>query len=188
MAEMQSDNYIIELFWQRDELAIKEVEAKYGRYCTRIAMNILGDVRDAEETVNDTYLQTWNSIPPTRPNSLSAYMGKITRNLSINKYNARNTQKRSASEYALSLEELGECIPNRLSEIDSDELALNQCINSFLQRQKKEHRMIFVCRYFYCDSIDDIKKRFGKSESKVKSVLFRMRNKLKYYLEENYEQ
>lgn len=187
MADMQSDNCIIDLFWQRNELAIKEIQAKYGNYCTKIAMNILGDVRDAEETVNDTYLHTWNSIPPTRPNSLSAYVGKITRNLSINKYNARNTQKRSVSEYALSLEELGECISEKVSEINCYGLALSQCINSFLQKQKKEHRMIFVRRYFYCDSVEDIKSRFNMSESKVKSVLFRMRNKLKYYLEENYE-
>lgn len=185
MSEIQSDDYIIELFWRRDELAVKEIAAKYGHYCTKIAMNILGDARDAEEAVNDTYLQAWNSIPPTRPNSLSAYVGKITRNLSINKYNARNAQKRRGSEYALSLEELGECIPQKLS-TDNDE-TLNQCINGFLQSQKQEHRMIFVCRYFYCDSIDEIEKRFNRSESKVKSTLFRMRNKLKKYLEDNYE-
>ena len=187
MTETQSDNYIIELFWRRDELAIKEVQAKYGHYCTRIAMNILGDARDAEEAVNDTFFQTWNSIPPQRPDSLSAYVGRIARNLSINKYNARKAQKRGASEYALSLDELGECIPDKADTVDGDGAALTRCINEFLQDQKKEHRIIFVCRYFYCDSIDDIKKKFGMSESKVKSALLRMRNKLKKYLEEYYE-
>ncbi len=185
MSETLSDNYIIELFWRRDELAVKAIQAKYGHYCTKIAMNILGDARDAEEAVNDTYLQVWNSIPPTRPDSLSAYVGKITRNLSINKYNAHNAQKRRGSEYALSLEELGECIPQKLS-TDSDN-ALSQCINGFLQSQKQENRMIFVCRYFYFDCIAEIAKRYGKSESKIKSTLFRMRNKLKKYLENNYE-
>lgn len=185
MSETLSDNYIIELFWRRDELAVKEIAAKYGHYCTKIAMNILVDARDAEEAVNDTYLQAWNSMPPARPDSLSAYVGKITRNLSINKYNARNTQKRRASEYALSLEELGECIPQKVS-ADSDG-TLNQCINGFLQSQKQEHRMVFVCRYFYCDCIAEIAKRFNRSESKIKSTLFRMRNKLKNYLEDNYE-
>lgn len=185
MSEIQSDNYIIELFCRRDELAVKEIAAKYGHYCTKIAMNILGDARDAEEAVNDAYLQAWNSIPPTRPDSLSAYVGRITRNLSINKYNARNTQKRRGGEYALSIEELNDCIPQKVS-TDSDN-ALSQCINAFLQRQKQENRMIFVCRYFYFDCIAEIAKRYGKSESKIKSTLFRMRNKLKQYLEDNYE-
>lgn len=187
MVETQTDNSIIELFWQRDELAVKHVQSKYGHYCMRIAMNILGDARDAEETVNDTFFQVWSSIPPARPDCLSAYVGRIARNLSINKYNANRAKKRGGSEYALSLDELGECIPQNASDPDSDGRALTGCINAFLSGQKKEQRMMFVCRYFYCDSIDDIRKRFGMSESKVKSTLFRLRNKLKDYLEENYE-
>ena len=187
MVETQTDNYIIDLFWQRNELAIKETVIKYENYCLRIAMNILNNRCDAEEIVSDTYLQIWNSIPPTRPNNLSAYIGKIARNLSINKYNARITQKRIGSEYTLSLEELSECISDKVTDTSYDDLALSQCINEFLRKQKKEHRIIFVLRYFYYDCIDDIAKNFNVSVSKVKSVLFRMRNKLQKYLEKNYE-
>lgn len=188
MVELQSDNCIIDLFFQRNERAIAETEAKYGNYCKKIAMNILNDRLDVEETVSDTYLQTWNSIPPNRPVCFSAYLGKITRNLAINRYRARYAQKRISSEFALSLDELNECVSDSTATDYVSSAALSQCINEFLSKQKKDYRRIFVCRYFYCDSVSEISKRFCMSESKVKSVLFRMRNKLKGYLEDFYEE
>lgn len=184
MSDLKTDNSIIELFWQRDERAITELRNKYGNYCLKIAMNILNDLRDAEETLNDVYLQIWNTVPPTRPARLSAYLAKITRNLSIDRYRAKYAQKRVHNEYALSLGELSEFLscnePNDLF----DEQAITKRLNDFLQKQKRENRMIFVRRYFYCDNIAEIAQRFRMSDSKVKSILFRMRQNLKKYLEE----
>jgi RNA polymerase sigma-70 factor (ECF subfamily) len=187
MTDDKDDNFILDLYWARNEQAIRETDIKYGKYCKTIARNILNDRCDEEETVNDTYLQTWDSVPPNRPACLSAYLGKIVRNLSINKYRARHAQKRVAGEYALSLEELSDCLPARAEDLAEKE-ALTQCLNEFLSAQKKEQRMVFVCRYFYCDPVADIAKRFSMSESKVKSILFRLRNKLKDYMEVFYEE
>ena len=178
------DNEIINLYWQRNGQAIKETADKYGIYCFKISLNILGDMSDSEENVNDTYMKTWSSIPPNRPNSLKAYLAKITRNLALNRYKASHTQKRYASEFAVSLDELDICISSKSAVEDEAEIsALGRCISDFLYMQKQDVRNVFVCRYFYCDSIDDIASRFGYSRSKIKSMLMRTRTRLKSYLE-----
>ncbi len=174
------DRDIIEMYFARDERAIAETSEKYGGYCGSIAMNILSSREDAEECLNDTWLRAWNSIPPHRPNVLRVFLGKITRNLALDKYRARTAEKRVGGEFAVSLDELDECVGT----VDESESAeIGESISRFLRTQPKETRSIFVCRYFYCDSIGDIARRFGISEAKVKTLLFRTRNKLKIHLE-----
>lgn len=174
------DRDIIEMYFARDERAIAETSDKYGGYCGSIAMNILSSREDTEECLNDTWLRAWNSIPPHRPNVLRVFLGKITRNLALDKYRARTAEKRAGGEFAVSLDELDECVGT----IDEGESAeIGESISRFLRTQSKETRSIFVCRYFYCDSIGDIARRFGISEAKVKTLLFRTRNKLKIHLE-----
>lgn len=182
---MVSDDYIVNLFWERDERAITETSRKYGAYCQSIALQILQNIQDAEECVNDTYLKAWDVIPPERPSKLGAFLGKITRNLALDKYKAYRAVKRGGSDFAVSLEELGDCIPDTSADIQSQANAeyIGKVINDFLKTQSTLARKIFVCRYFYSDSITDIAKRFSCSEGKVKSSLFRTRNKLKIHLE-----
>lgn len=178
------DEEIIALYWDRNEKAITETAEKYGAYCLKISRNILSNLSDSEENVNDTYLKTWNNIPPTRPEIFSAFLGKIARNLAINKYKSRHAQKRSGDEFTLSLEELEMCTPSGMSvedELHSKELS--KAINAFLHEQKEDVRKIFVRRYFYCDSTRTISENFGFGESKVKSVLMRTRMKLRRHLE-----
>ena len=178
------DNEIVELYWQRDEQAIKETADKYGSYCLKISLNILEDMSDSEENVNDTYLQAWASIPPNRPKSLKAFIAKIARNLALNRYKAEHTQKRRASVFAVSLEELDVCTPSKVSLEDELGMAqLSRCISEFLYQQSSDTRSIFICRYFYCESIEDIAVRFGFSRSKIKSTLMRTRTKLRSHLQ-----
>ena len=166
------DLEIIELYWSRDECAIGETAAKYGSYCGSIVMNILASAEDTEECLNDTWLRTWNSIPPTRPNVLRVFVGKIARNLALDKYKARNAEKRAGGEFAMSLDEWDECVG---VEDERESRVIGESISRFLRTQPRDARSIFVCRYFYCDSVSDISRRFGMSESKVKSMLFRTR-------------
>ena len=183
------DQQIVDLYWERDERAIAESDAKYGRYCTQIALNILDNAQDAEECVNDTYLRAWNAIPPSRPTKLGAFLGKITRNLSLDRYKARKTAKRGNSLFLVSLDELSECIPDGSTgfgsgfDDETEARRIGECINRFLRKQSGEVRDVFICRYFYSDSIGEIARRFGLSESKVKSMLHRTRGKLKKLLE-----
>lgn len=178
------DRRIIELYFSRSEIAIVETERKYGRYLSKIAYNILFDAEDSEECVNDTYMKAWNSIPPKKPNVLSTYLGKITRRLAIDVFRRKHSEKRGKSEYALSLSELDECIPdNSLPEKEFEEKALAESISRFLESLGKENRDIFVCRYFYADSIKEIASFLGASEAKIKSSLFRSRKALKEHLE-----
>ncbi len=183
------DNHIVDLYFQRDERAIAESETKYGGYCTRIALNILDNVQDAEECVNDTYLRAWESIPPTRPTKLGAFLGKITRNLSIDRFKARKAAKRGDSLFFASLDELNECIPAGSTgfgggfDEETEARRIGECINRFLRKQSGEMQDVFICRYFYSDSIGEIARRFGLSESKIKSMLYRARQKLRKYLE-----
>ena len=178
------DNEIVDLYWQRDEQAIKETADKYGTYCLKISLNILEDMSDSEENVNDTYLQAWSSIPPNRPHSLKAFIAKIARNLALNRYKAEHTQKRMASAFAVSLDELDVCTPSSVNIEDEMGMAqLSKCISDFLFQQSTDARDIFVCRYFYCESIEDISVRFGFSHSKIKSTLMRTRTKLREYLQ-----
>ena len=178
------DVQIIDLYWQRDESAIRETDSKYGRFCQKLAMNILHSFQDSEECVNDTYLAAWNSIPPTRPSKLSAYLGRLTRNLSLNRYKSNNAARRGGGEFALSLDELDDCIADTISE-EQDAEALGKIISEFLYTQTKETQQVFVRRYFYSDSIADICDRFGMSESRAKSMLHRTRLALRAYLGEH---
>ncbi len=178
------DNKIVELYWQRNEQAIKETSDKYGSYCMKISLNILSTMSESEENVNDTYMQAWNAMPPHRPKLLMAFLGKIARNLAINKYKAKYAQKRVASEFSVSLEELDTCIPSKIVVEDEVSTAqLSEAISQFLYLQDKDTRNVFIRRYFYCDSICDISHRFGYSQSKIKTMLMRTRNRLKLYLE-----
>ena len=175
------DNLIIDLFFARNEQAIAETQQKYGHYCKTVAMNILHDDSDSEECVNDTYLAAWNSIPPSRPERLGAYLARLTRNISLNRYKSRTTERRGGGEFALSLDELDDCV----ADTDKSAEKLGIIITNFLYSEKKEIRQVFVRRYFYGDSIEDISKRFSFSESKIKSMLHRTRLALRDYLTQN---
>lgn len=178
------DDKIVDLYWKRNEKAIKETEYKYGRYCYQIAYNILFNKGDAEESVNDTYLGAWNSIPPHRPKILATFLGKITRRLSINRWRMKNTQKRGGGETALALEELMECIPSDKSvDASLEAKELGKIINDFLDTLPLVERRIFICRYWYVNSINELCEQFGYSQSKVKSMLYRTRVKLLEVLE-----
>lgn len=183
------DHEIIQLFFDRNQKAISATAKKYGKYCTSIAKNILGNDEDAEECVNDMYLNTWNSIPPARPAALSAFLGKITRNLAINRYRRNHVKKRGNGEMPLILDELEECISGLddvEQEIDKKELV--DAINDFLDTLSAQKRNIFICRYWYSDSISFIAKRYEMTESNVSVTLNRLRSKLKkFLLERGYE-
>ncbi len=178
------DDMIVELYLQRDETAIQETELKYGRYLLKIAYNVLSNLGDSKESVNDTYLKAWNSIPPHKPNVFATYLGRITRQLSIDILRTRNREKRRASEYTISLSELDECITDRATTEQSVELnLLARMISSYLYTLSAEARNTFVGRYYYMDSIKDVAAYYNVSESKVKSMLYRTRQGLKAYLE-----
>lgn len=174
------DEAIIALYFQRSEEAIAQTDTKYGNYCFSIAHNILTSREDAREAVNDTWLGAWNAIPPHRPNSLSAFLGKITRRISINRYLSARTAKRGGGEMSLALEELSECLPSPMDvEKELEAAELNRMLYAFVRALPETERRVFVLRYWYLESIDNITKRFGFSQSKVKSMLFRTRNKLR---------
>ena len=172
------DSQIVSLYWQRNEEAIDRTEKKYGQYLTTIAYNILSDREDSRESVNDTYLAAWESMPPHKPQVLSAYLGKLTRRISIDLFRKRASQKRGGGEYALSLEELGECIGSNTTEEAVDEQALSDAIASFLHTVSPEARNVFLCRYYYLDPVKKIAGYCSISESKVKILLHRTRQEL----------
>lgn len=177
------DSEVIELYWRRNEAAIRETRRKYGRYLAKIAHNILSSREDGEEVVNDTCLKAWNSIPPNRPDSLSAYLGKIARRLSIDALRTRTREKRGAEEYALSLSELEECVPAGVGPEEELELSLlAQAINDYLRTLVPQARSAFIGRYFYLDPLKEVAAHLGMSESKAKSMLYRVRQGLKTYL------
>ena len=179
-----NDQEIIALYWAKQERAISATAEKYGSYCHTIAYNILYDYFDAEECVNDTYLGAWNSIPPQRPNRLTAFLGRITRNLALNRYKHNKAAKRGGGQVEIALSELENCIPDiKGVEQIVEEALLVSVINRFLYAQAKTKRNIFVLRYWYLYSIRDIAAMYGERESKVKAILFRMRNELKKILE-----
>lgn len=179
------DEEIIRLYFDRDEAALTETEKKYGSYCSAIAFNVLGSREDSKEIVNDTYLEAWNSIPPHRPTVFSAFLGKITRRLAISSWRKRTAVKRGGNEYELSLDELSECVADKSStERVTEDKEVVAVINQFLKDLPETQRNIFICRYWYMDPILSIAKQFRFSESKVKSVLMRTRQKLKQKLTE----
>ena len=178
------DNEIIELYWNRDEAAITATADTYGNYCHSIAYNILCNNEDAEECVNDTWLNAWKSIPPQRPNRLSTYLGKITRNLSLNRYKLLTAQKRGNGQVEIALFELEGCVPapGDMEQV-TDEMVLVSAIETFLHAQSRTERNIFIGRYWHLYAIRDLAKAYHMSESKIVSLLYRMRNKLKLHLE-----
>ena len=178
------DKQIVDLYWERSDIAISETAKKYGKYCHYIAFNILHDFEDSEECVNDTYMRAWNSMPDHRPSGLKTFLGKITRNLALNKYKVLTAEKRNSGKVPLVLDELHECLPA----IDNtahivDEMVLVEVLNRFLASLSLEHRKIFMRRYWYLSSIKEISADYGMSESKVKMSLFRSRHELKNLLE-----
>ena len=178
------DREIVELYWARDELAIEQTKLKYGALCTAVALRILGDGRDAEECVNDTYLGAWNAMPPHKPAVLSSFLGRITRNLSLKRWRLRNAEKRGAGEVALSLDELEECVAGDAGDVterlEAQELVRH--LDAYLGGLPEGQRRIFLCRYWHFDSIHEIAQRFGFTESKVKMSLKRTRDGLAVYL------
>ena len=177
------DADIVNLYWKRDESAITHTQDKYDRYLTKIAWNILANAEDSRESVNDTYLAAWNSMPPHRPGVLSAYLAKLTRRISIDCFRGRNRAKRRDSQYALSLEELGECVSggNTTEEIVNVKL-LADSIGIYLRLQSPRARTAFLARYYYLDSLKEVAAACGMTESQTKSLLYRTRVGLKEYL------
>ncbi len=176
------DSAITELFWGRDETAIAHAEHKYKKLCMGIAVNILANTEDSEECVNDTLLSVWNSIPPARPNNFRAFICKIARNTALKRLRFNNAEKRSLDK-AVSLSEIEEIIPDEKIRPDISNEEIGKLISQFLEKQKPETRKVFVRKYWFFDSIENIARDYSFSESKVKNILFRMRNKLREYLE-----
>jgi len=177
------DNKIIALFYNRDEEALSQTDARYGTYSRSIAMHILNSSEDAEECVQDSYMRLWETIPPERPESLKAYLGRIVRNISISRLRNRNAEKRRDDMEVL-FSELEDCIPSRNDvEAAVDHLILTQLINHWLEKEKKENRKLFVGRYWYGCGYAELAARYGMTENKVTLRLHRMRERLKKYLE-----
>lgn len=178
------DTQIVELYWARKESAIEETEAKYGSYCRSIAGNILQNQDDAEECVNDTWLGAWNSMPPHRPSVLSTFLGKLTRRISIDKWRRTTAKKRGDGQLPLVLAELEDCVSDGKSiEEETERKLLAEVIAAFVKSLPETEQKVFLCRYWYMDSVSAIAARFRFSKSKVKSMLFRTREKLRVRLE-----
>lgn len=179
-----NDQRIVELYFARSQQAIAETASKYGKYCYAIAYNILNCHEDAEESVDDTYIAAWNSIPPHRPSVLSAFLGKITRRVAIDKWRKRSAEKRGGGEVPLALEELQDCIPEGESaEQVFEKQRLSAVIGDFVRSLPETEQKVFLCRYWYLDPIDAICRQFGFSDGKVKSMLYRTREKLRTRLQ-----
>lgn len=178
------DTEIIELYWRRSESAITETSKKYGAYCRSIIFRIVRDEEDTAECVNDTWLRTWNAIPPHRPDKLSAFLGRISRNLALDRCKSKVAQKRGNNQMVSLCEELEQCIASPDSvEKYLDDQCLMDCINTFLKGLADSRRIIFVLRYWHGYSIGEIARSFHMTESKVTSILFRDRKALKKVLE-----
>ncbi len=179
-----NDERITELFFERSELAIKELDSKYGRILYSISYNILGNKEDAEECVNEAYLGVWNSIPPAKPAHLLSFVCKIAKNISLKRYAKNSAQKRN-SIYDVALEELENSLASDTTADNEIELSeITRALESFLDSLSKENRVIFMRRYWFSDSYSDISKRVGLSEKNVSVRLVRIREKLRSYLTE----
>ena len=177
------DHAIVNLYWSRNPEAIQRTGEKYGGYCRAIARNILPDCRDAEECVNDTWLNAWNAMPENRPGLLAPFLGKITRNLAFTRWRAGHTEKRGRGELPLVLDELTECASpsNTLQAVEAAEL--EEAVNRFLRTLPERECNVFLRRYWFTEPMADIAKRYGMREATVRSSLFRCREKLRRYLE-----
>lgn len=177
------DDRIVALYWERNEDAIYQTQKKYGSYLAKVAYNIVVDYEDCQECVNDTYLAAWNSMPTNRPRILSTYLGKITRQITIDLFRKKNRLKRYASQYAISLEELGDTFADGTTpEQELDGKLLAEAINAFLRTLPENVRNAFIGRYYFFDSLKEVAAYCGISESKVKGILYRTRQDLKTYL------
>lgn len=179
-----NDKMIIQLYFERNEKAIEKTAEKYGSYCHSISQNILDNREDAQECVNDTYLRAWNTIPPTVPRVLQAFLARIVRNLSFNRYNMNKAEKRGGGQIRLVLDELEECADETSVESEAGKKELTQALNSFLKSLPVKQRDMFMCRYWYSDSISQIAERFNMTENNVSVTLNRLRKKLGKYLDE----
>lgn len=178
------DKKIVAMYFERTEQAIKETDRKYGKYCFYIANNILCSVEDSKECVNDTYARAWNAIPPHRPSRLSTFLGKITRNLALDRYAYNKAQKR-LDNMTLVYEELSECIPDPAGKSSvEDEVVLKMAVDSFLSTLDKQKRTLFLRRYWYMSSIRELSLDFAMSQSNVKTTLCRLRVLFKEHLEQ----
>ena len=179
------DKSIVDLYFNRDEEAITQTDRKYGRFCYSIAYNILTNQEDAEESVSDTYMTAWRTIPPRRPSVLSPFLGKITRHISIDRWRERSAYKRGGGEMPLALEELEDCVAG-LQDVETEyqRKELIRVYKKFLDQLPVTERRVFLSRYWYVDSIETIADRYGFSQSKVKSMLHRTRIKLRKQLAE----
>lgn len=175
------DSEIIELYFSRSENAVKESENKYSRYCGSIAFHILGDSRDAEECVNEAFLAAWNNIPPEKPKNLRVYLGRLTRNISLNRFDYKTAKKRKCDFESVVSELDSLCGDTVENQFDNTQIA--DAISDCLRSVSDEQRRVFILRYWYAYPIADIASKTGMSESKIKSMLFRLREKLKEYLE-----
>ncbi len=177
------DERIIDLYWERDEDAIKATDEKYGKYLFAISYNILKSRLDGEECMNDTYLATWERIPPARPSLLQRFLSKIMRNISINKYKHAHAQKRIPSELTASLEELEECIAGIAIENEDEAVTqVSRVLNAYLHSVPERERFLFVCRYYYADPVDTIAKMLEISDKSVYRTLSKMREELRQAL------
>lgn len=176
------DDKIIALYFDRDEQAIRETDIKYGKLCHNVAQNILNDPEDSEECVNDTYLSAWNTIPPTRPTRFMAFLCKIVRNLSLKRLDYNLARKRNAG-VLVSLSELEAVLPDDRFAPGLEDAEIGRLISDFLRTEKQEARAVFIRRYYFFDSVSEIAKRYSFTESRVKSMLMRTRNRLRTYLQ-----
>ena len=178
------DGKIIDLYWARSQQAIEASQEKYGAYCHTIARRILEQEEDAEECVNDTWLHAWNAMPPQRPNILSAFFGKLTRNLTLDRWRRARAAKRGGNQVEIALHELEDCLPDRHSPDEALEARETAAIISeFLRRQEETDRKLFIRRYFHLESLEELRGEFFMTEGQVKSKLHRLRKKLKAELE-----
>ena len=178
------DKQIVDLYWARSEAAITETDKKYGRYCHYIAYQVLSNDSDAEEIVNDTYLKTWTTVPPNYPDPLKAYVGMISNQLALNRYDEKTAAKRGSGKMPLVFHELDECVGDYDESADLGEsLALRDALNKFIWSLPKKTRNIFVRRYWYASSVAEIADEYGMKESNVAMLMFRTRQKLKEFLQ-----
>lgn len=181
---LPTDHEIVEMYWARDEKAIDVTDKKYGKYLFTIAYNIVKDNLDCEECLNDTYLQTWNRIPPTRPSVLQVFLSKIMRNVAVDRYRYNTAQKRISSEMLVSLEELDDCMPGEMSVEEELAIAeLSRALNAYLTGLDDRGRLLFICRYYYADKISAIAKMLQAGERSVYRELAELREGLRVHLE-----
>lgn len=178
------DEKIVDLYWKRDQQAIAQTERKYGAYLTKVAYNVLGDWEDCQESVNDTYLSAWNAMPPHKPQALCPFLSKITRRISISLFRKKQSAKRGAGTYAISLSELDQCVAGGSTpEERYRETELTASIEMFLRGVSEQARNLFIGRYFYMDSVKDAAAYCGLTESNAKVLLHRTRCALREHLQ-----